>query len=969
MSSFVAAAASADVTYLKTRGDIFETLPRTKKNSLIKTRICNYSIRNKKCSFKLLTTHYKKQNFLLSGKKGDVYLLDTYYNKYNLVLNPSTLMTSICFINSTTNLFCIGYSNGDINVVDFVSKKIVHAVDKSLMSSFPRIMNSHPYQPILIVAGNDNTVSIWNINSFLKSNELCLSENVIDIAFEMKGDVIAVVLEYSGVIFYRTSDLFLIAEFPFPEGERRTTFIKYISQITMLMSTDNKNEIESSAIRIILVGDNSALYIWSLLGFAVNESKRRAGVLIGIVDLPTAITTVVDIKPMYNSSISSRLCLLSSDWDLYIVDCNESSLSIAGAWTIAAILPSALISPSTDKSVDYTNGIISINGTNMVVLASDGSAVIFDTTSFAKSYKGLLLKSRSVYNEVSVLKAQVDIIHKSIEDKKQSVFDPSPFKGDTDSTDLMATADNSKEANFSGIAIKAEIPQDRIESVTSRQQALLKAPTTSSITSSYNFELTGLNPKERLINEKKLRRFLNKSGEFPDKYRQYIWQFLLNLPNNTLNYEELIAKGLHKNYQKLALNSSNDWTRGQTILQRCCSAIAHWAPPFVHSSYLPQLIFPFTTLFQSDIVIVEIVMTLLIWWGYSWHMVYPNEPSHIIQAIDELLLLHDPKLHLHFDVLEISAGEIGWRLISTLFTEFLSKSDWLKLMDFLFINIKKPSFVLLVPIAFMRVARLSFLNADISKHVLPYFKSQQGVNLQNIIDLIEAMAEMTPSKYFVVLTSPDKVEVSKKNKTKITTKSSFISTSTAIFPLPIGKYPIYDGYPRNLLELQQKSSEEESNLQVEIASKEKLLRKMENDITVLESDHEKWMSHSSNSLEAERKQKKLLIERMTKNMEILQIVEEKLSKQKIATLGVINAISANEISAARKKHEEANELAQLNEKHFHDSLNFLTNMKKHQLLSGAIDKSSSEILKDIDNRRKGDKIHADNDNLENLLVI
>lgn len=141
---------------------------------------------------------------------------------------------------------------------------------------------------------------------------------------------------------------------------------------------------------------------------------------------------------------------------------------------------------------------------------------------------------------------------------------------------------------------------------------------------------------------------------------------------------------------------------------------------------------------------------------------------------------------------------------------------------------------------------------------------------------------------------------------------------------------------------------------------------MEQEISNLESDHERYMSATSSSLEAERKQKKLLIGRMTKNMEVLQIVEEKISKQKVATLGIINTISANEISAARKKHEEANELVHLNEKHYQDSLNYISNMTKHQLLSGAINKSSSGILKEIETRRNSDQSPTYIDKLDSL---
>lgn len=99
------------------------------------------------------------------------------------------------------------------------------------------------------------------------------------------------------------------------------------------------------------------------------------------------------------------------------------------------------------------------------------------------------------------------------------------------------------------------------------------------------------------------------------------------------------------------------------------------------------------------------------WWGYSWHVTFPHPPVHITKAIDTILALHDENLHSHMTLLGASPGLLGWSMITSLFTELLSKEDWLKLMDYLFSHISNSGLVILTVVAILRHIRTSLLSA------------------------------------------------------------------------------------------------------------------------------------------------------------------------------------------------------------------------------------------------------------------
>jgi hypothetical protein len=115
---------------------------------------------------------------------------------------------------------------------------------------------------------------------------------------------------------------------------------------------------------------------------------------------------------------------------------------------------------------------------------------------------------------------------------------------------------------------------------------------------------------------------------------------------------------------------------------------------------------------RNDLAAFESVMTVLMWWGHSWNAIFPNPPLQLTNAIFNVVHYFDQSLVRHYEVHGVSVGLIGWRLLSTLFTEFLSRDDWLPLMDFVFVHFQhQPANMVFIPAALIRSARKATIRA------------------------------------------------------------------------------------------------------------------------------------------------------------------------------------------------------------------------------------------------------------------
>ncbi|KAB0398381.1 hypothetical protein E2I00_013686, partial [Balaenoptera physalus] len=235
------------------------------------------------------------------------------------------------------------------------------------------------------------------------------------------------------------------------------------------------------------------------------------------------------------------------------------------------------------------------------------------------------------------------------------------------------------------------------------------------------------------LNKKRLQILLKGYGEYPTKYRMFIWRSLLQLPENHTAFSNLIDKGIHVAFLNLQKKYPIKSRKLLRVLQRTLSALAHWSAIFSDTPYLPLLAFPFVKLFQNNqLICFEVVATLLINWCQHWFEYFPNPPINILSMIENVLAFHDKELLQHFINHDITSQLYAWPLLETVFSEVLTREEWLKLFDNVFSN--HPSFLLMTVVAYNICSRAPLLNCNLKDDFEVVEDMQAEVDQQRVED-------------------------------------------------------------------------------------------------------------------------------------------------------------------------------------------------------------------------------------------
>ena len=117
---------------------------------------------------------------------------------------------------------------------------------------------------------------------------------------------------------------------------------------------------------------------------------------------------------------------------------------------------------------------------------------------------------------------------------------------------------------------------------------------------------------------------------------------------------------------------------------RTLSALGNWCPVFAADNveHLPQMVYPFIKIIPNDdLLVFELVLALIMQYQQAWYEGYPAEPLVVLNAVEQILEKEDPKLLSHLRQNSFTPQIYAWPLLQSLFTEVLSKGDWLKLFD------------------------------------------------------------------------------------------------------------------------------------------------------------------------------------------------------------------------------------------------------------------------------------------------
>ncbi|KAF3691620.1 TBC1 domain family member 31 WD repeat-containing protein 67 [Channa argus] len=361
------------------------------------------------------------------------------------------------------------------------------------------------------------------------------------------------------------------------------------------------------------------------------------------------------------------------------------------------------------------------------------------------------------------------------------------------------------------------------------------------------------------LNKKRLVALLKAFGEYPAKYRMFVWRSLFCLPENHAAYSSLTDKGLHSAYTTLHDKYPIKNHKLQRGLQRVLSALAHWAAIFGEVEYLPLVAFPFVKLFPNNpMVCFEVVATVIVNWCQHWFEYFPNPPLNILSMVENVLAHHDKEVLQHLVDCGITSQLYVWPLLETLFSEVLTRDEWLRLFDNIFSN--HPSFLIMACVAYITCCREPLLLCSQKQDFEYFFHHRNNLDTGAMIKEAYRLMSSTPSDIHP-------------------------KTMLADFtPLTKGQYPVFNHYPEFIVEYQSQEREK-----IRLQEMEYLRERQE--VSALRADFVRRQAEE----EAYYTQQELLQKAKEQRRNILAQEEEKLTEQRAKLVAMKRELKVKEL--------------------------------------------------------------------------
>uniref|UniRef100_A0A8C4DQ83 TBC1 domain family member 31 n=1 Tax=Dicentrarchus labrax TaxID=13489 RepID=A0A8C4DQ83_DICLA len=517
------------------------------------------------------------------------------------------------------------------------------------------------------------------------------------------------------------------------------------------------------------------------------ESKQ----LVRVIQMPTQVRTVRQLEFLpdsFDGGASQTLGVLSQDGVMRFINIHTCKLLFHMG--------------SHDDAI--TTVAVSPNGRHVVAIMDNGSINVY-----------------------------------SVQSLTQELNKPPPSR-----VAVVSGGEADQELSNLKVKVRSEVVQRPAKSSGRRTQVKTLRPPAGSTAEDKENELpAGLN-KKRLV------ALLKAFGEYPAKYRMFVWRSLLCLPENHAAYSSLTDKGLHSAYLTLHDKYPIKSHKLQRGLQRVLSALAHWAAIFGEVEYLPLIAFPFVKLFQNNpMLCFEVVATVIVNWCQHWFEYFPNPPLNILSMAENVLAHHDKELLQHLVDCGITSQLYVWPLLETLFSEVLTRDEWLRLFDSIFSN--HPSFLLMACVAYITCCREPLLLCSQKQDFEYFFHHRNNLDVGAMIKEAYRLMGNTPADLH---------------------PRTMLSDFT---PLTKGQYPVFNHYPEFIVEYQSREREK-----IRLQEMEYLRERQE--VSALRADFVRRQAEE----EAYYAQQELLQKAEEQRRNILAQEEEKLTQQR-AKLGAM----------------------------------------------------------------------------------
>eukprot|EP00347_Sterkiella_histriomuscorum_P023854 403333155 len=462
------------------------------------------------------------------------------------------------------------------------------------------------------------------------------------------------------------------------------------------------------------------------------------------------------------------------------------------------------------------------------------------------------------------------------------------------------------------------------------------------------------------FNMPKLKQMLKQFGEYPEKYRFLTWKYLLDLPLNKETFSNLVRRGIHPAFKNLHKSYPIAQHRLYNKLVRTLSALGHWCPIFLDVEFLPSIVFPFIkTIPNDDLMVFELIMCLIVQYMQTWFEAFPSDPLAPLTAIDQIIENENEPLLVHLKSHSFSANIYAWPLIKNLFTEILSKDDWLKFIDHLFTYKEDPEILIYFAAAFLLQSKGALMNIQSAEELHNFQQSPTGIPFKKIMSLAFKLHQKHSQQVFTGHISQNLPLIKNDPNT----------------PQFSGEYPVFNRYPEHIVMNSQKTRQKIAQEEEEILRKQALLEdlKLKSEQILINEENIRRQQEAALQAELERKRKiqteqELLLQERIRLDEMTRLAKlDHIKKLEEAVMGAINRQEDLKKEEDKVADEELNQRQRLSQYEYQARLQdeVINNLefKANQRLLEMMQKNQSEdqirkMKSEFENRQKEEE-HRD----------
>lgn len=231
-----------------------------------------------------------------------------------------------------------------------------------------------------------------------------------------------------------------------------------------------------------------------------------------------------------------------------------------------------------------------------------------------------------------------------------------------------------------------------------------------------------------------------------------IWKAILDLPQNTTIFMELLKNELHictANFDKTYPIADVSALRN---LKKMVSCLAYWNPIFGNCKFLPNFVFPFIKVFENNLIsCFETIITILLNHCQLWFEFTPLEPINYLGMIENILAYYEPDLLEFYKLHKITNHIYAWSLLNTAFTDVLDDKQWFPLWDNI-ISCNDLSFLIFSVVAYNSLQKTQIMKLTNKLTIQQFFVEQNYINMKKFIKksyelMVKCPPELHPNLY------------------------------------------------------------------------------------------------------------------------------------------------------------------------------------------------------------------------------